>query len=239
MSDSPSDETPRGERIAKIIARSGLCSRREAEALIAAGRVELDGRTVAEPGTVVRPGQRVTVDGEALPALEPPRLFRFHKPAGILTAARDPEGRQTLYDILPKELPRLMPIGRLDLNSEGLLLLTNDGGLKRHLELPATGWLRRYRVRAYGEINDFEEQLANAGVILVKFWLAIDQQTQLERFKEREQIPFKRFKITEEDWRNRDKWDDYGDAVGDMVAEQTFGHVMDHRVHQTAPSDGA
>jgi 23S rRNA pseudouridine2605 synthase len=142
-----------GERIAKLIARAGLCSRREAEALIAQGRVSLDGRPVEKPGTVVRPGQSVTVDGEALPALEPPRLFRYHKPAGLLTAARDPAGRPTIYDRLPPSLPRVMPVGRLDVGSEGLLLLTNDGGLKRHLELPATGWLRRYRARVHGQVD--------------------------------------------------------------------------------------
>jgi 23S rRNA pseudouridine2605 synthase len=154
MTDEALSETgPRGERIAKLIARAGLCSRREAEVLVAQGRVALDGKPVEQPGTVVQPGQRVTVDGEALPALEPPRLFRFHKPAGVLTAARDPEGRATIYDRLPDGLPRLMPVGRLDVGSEGLLLLTNDGGLKRHLELPATGWLRRYRARVHGQVD--------------------------------------------------------------------------------------
>jgi len=142
-----------GERIAKVIARSGICSRREAEVLVAQGRVDLDGRPVEEPGTKVRPGQRVTVDGEPLPALEPPRIWRYHKPRGLLTAARDPQGRPTIYDRLPPTLPRVMPVGRLDLNSEGLLLLTNDGGLKRRLELPATGWLRRYRVRVFGQVD--------------------------------------------------------------------------------------
>lgn len=148
------DPTQKGERIAKIIARAGVCSRREAEALIAAGRVELDGETVRQPGTTVRPGQRVSIDGEPLPALEPPRLFRLHKPKGVLTTAHDAEGRKTIYDLLPPGLPRLMPVGRLDLNSEGLLLLTNDGGLKRHLELPATGWIRRYRVRVFGSVDE-------------------------------------------------------------------------------------
>lgn len=154
MTDKAAPETgPRGERIAKVIARAGLCSRREAEVLVAQGRVAIDGKTVEQPGTVVQPGQRVTVDGEALPALDPPRLFRFHKPAGVLTAARDPAGRATIYDRLPKDLPRLMPVGRLDVGSEGLLLLTNDGGMKRHLELPATGWLRRYRARVHGQVD--------------------------------------------------------------------------------------
>lgn len=154
------DQLP-GERIAKVIARAGLCSRRDAEGLIAQGRVELDGRTVEEPGVRVLPGQKVSVDGEPLAEAEPTRLWRFHKPKGLLTAARDPQGRPTIYDRLPHDLPRVMPIGRLDLNSEGLLLLTNDGGLKRRLELPATAWLRRYRVRVYGRVD--EKALAQLG----------------------------------------------------------------------------
>lgn len=143
-----------GERIAKLIARAGLCSRRDAEAWIAEGRVAVDGMVLKSPAVRVRPDQRVTVDGKPLPAPEPTRLFRYHKPKGVVTAARDPEGRPTIYDQMPPELPRLMPVGRLDINSEGLLLLTNDGALKRQLELPATGWLRRYRVRAYGTVDD-------------------------------------------------------------------------------------
>ena len=142
------------ERVAKRIARSGLCSRRDAERLIAAGRVAVDGEVLRTPAITVTAANLVTVDGEPLPALERPRLFRYHKPAGVLTAARDPEGRPTIYDRLPEGLPRLMPIGRLDMGSEGLLLLTNDGGLKRRLELPATGWLRRYRVRVHGRIDE-------------------------------------------------------------------------------------
>jgi 23S rRNA pseudouridine2605 synthase len=143
-------ETEKGERIAKVIARAGVCSRREAERLIAQGRVAVDGRTLTTPAVVVTPGNIVTVDGEALAAPERTRLFRYHKPAGVLTAERDPQGRPTIYDTFPPGVPRLIPVGRLDFNSEGLLLLTNDGALKRHLELPSTGWLRRYRVRAYG-----------------------------------------------------------------------------------------
>lgn len=155
LSDGTSKESapPKGERIAKVIARSGLCSRREAEVLVQQGRVELDGETVERPGTTVQPNQKVSVDGERLPALEAARLFRFHKPDGVLTAARDPEGRKVFGEILPEGLPRLMPVGRLDMTSEGLLLLTNDGELKRHLELPATGWLRRYRVRVFGKVE--------------------------------------------------------------------------------------
>ncbi|HET6467890.1 MAG TPA: pseudouridine synthase, partial [Geminicoccaceae bacterium] len=142
------------ERIAKRIARAGLCSRREAEAWIAAGRVAVDGEVLASPAVTVRPGQRVTVDGKPLPEAEPARLFRYHKPKGVMTTARDPEGRPTIYADLPPELPRLMPVGRLDFTSEGLLLLTNDGELKRRLELPSTGWLRRYRVRVFGAVQD-------------------------------------------------------------------------------------
>jgi 23S rRNA pseudouridine2605 synthase len=145
---------PEGERVAKLIARAGLCSRRDAERLVAERRVAVDGRVLDSPAFNVRPGQRVTVDGKPLPAAKPVRLFRYHKPAGLLVAARDPEGRRTIYDALPEDLPRLMPIGRLDLSSEGLLLLTNDGGLKRRLELPATGWLRRYRVRIWGHPDE-------------------------------------------------------------------------------------
>jgi 23S rRNA pseudouridine2605 synthase len=139
-----------GERIAKVIARAGLCSRRDAERMIAQGRVAVDGRTITSPALNIAAGQIVTVDGEALAAPERARLFRFHKPRGVLTTARDPQGRTTIDMILPPGLPRVMPIGRLDLASEGLLLLTNDGALKRHLELPATGWIRRYRARVYG-----------------------------------------------------------------------------------------
>lgn len=143
-----------GERLAKVIARAGLCSRREAELWIRAGRVEIDGKTQRDPAINVTGAQVIKVDGERLPALEPARLFRYHKPRGLLTTAKDPEGRPTFLLDLPINLPRVMPVGRLDMDSEGLLLLTNDGELKRHLELPATGWIRRYRVRAHGRIND-------------------------------------------------------------------------------------
>lgn len=145
--------SPAKERIAKRIARSGLCSRRDAERLIAAGRVAVDGTTIDSPALDVAPASVVTVDGEALQASGQPRLFRFHKRKGVLTTERDPRGRPTIYDRLPANLPRLMPVGRLDFNSEGLLLMTNDGGLKRTLELPATGWLRRYRVRVHGAVD--------------------------------------------------------------------------------------
>ncbi|MEO1089210.1 MAG: pseudouridine synthase [Pseudomonadota bacterium] len=147
----PEPSAAEGERIAKRIARSGLCSRRDAEKLIALGRVQVDGDVLRTPAHVVGPDARIEVDGELLPAREPPRLVRFHKPTGVLVARRDPEGRSTIYDQLPRHFDHLMPVGRLDLTSEGLLLLTNDGALKRHMELPATGWARRYRVRVWGK----------------------------------------------------------------------------------------
>jgi 23S rRNA pseudouridine2605 synthase len=142
-----------GERIAKVIARAGLCSRREAETWIAAGRVAVNGKALTSPAFNVTAADRIAVDGKPLPARERTRLFRYHKPRGFLTTSRDPEGRPTLFAALPKTLPRLVSVGRLDFNSEGLLLLTNDGGLKRMLELPETGWLRRYRVRANGRTD--------------------------------------------------------------------------------------
>jgi 23S rRNA pseudouridine2605 synthase len=140
----------RGERIAKVLARAGLCSRREAERWIADGRVALDGATLTSPAVTVDDASRVTVDGKALPSTEPTRLWRYHKPAGLLTSHGDPRGRPTVFDKLPPQLGRVISVGRLDLNSEGLLLLTNDGALARRLELPSTGWRRRYRVRVHG-----------------------------------------------------------------------------------------
>ena len=133
--------------------RAGLCSRREAETWIEAGRVSVNGHIQKSPAFNVTEADRVSVDGKPLPAPEAPRVFRFHKPAGVVVTAKDEKGRQTVFDLLPAALPRLQAVGRLDLNTEGLLLLTNDGELKRKLELPSTGWLRRYRVRAYGRIT--------------------------------------------------------------------------------------
>ncbi|MGA2493224.1 MAG: pseudouridine synthase [Roseiarcus sp.] len=142
-----------GQRIAKAMARAGLCSRREAEAWILAGRVSVNGEKLASPAFNVVEGDDIRVDGEPLKAHERTRLFLFHKPRGLVTTARDPEGRPTIFGALPKDLPRVVAVGRLDINTEGLLLLTNDGGLARVLELPATGWLRRYRVRAHGAVD--------------------------------------------------------------------------------------
>jgi 23S rRNA pseudouridine2605 synthase len=141
------------ERIAKVMARAGLCSRREAEAWIAAGRVSVNGERLTTPAFTVSPRDRIEVDGKTLPRRERTRLFLYHKPKGLVTTNRDERGRPTIFGALPKELPRLVSIGRLDINSEGLLLLTNDGGLARVLELPQTGWLRRYRVRANGSVD--------------------------------------------------------------------------------------
>jgi 23S rRNA pseudouridine2605 synthase len=138
------------ERVAKVLARAGVASRREVERLIEAGRVAINGQTLTTPGVKVLPGDIVTVDGEVVGGPEPVRLFRYHKPVGLLTSHNDPQGRPTVFEALPEGLPRVISIGRLDLASEGLLLLTNDGELSRALELPQTGWIRRYRARAFG-----------------------------------------------------------------------------------------
>jgi 23S rRNA pseudouridine2605 synthase len=143
-------ERATGERIAKYIARAGVASRRDAERLIAEGRVRVNNVTTTHPATFVAPGDVVLVDGTPVASRARTRLFRYHKPAGLMTTHRDPQGRPTVFDSLPPGLPRLISVGRLDFTSEGLLLLTNDGALARRLELPATGWLRRYRVRLFG-----------------------------------------------------------------------------------------
>jgi 23S rRNA pseudouridine2605 synthase len=152
MSDKSPSQTP-GERIAKVIARAGLASRREAETWIASGRVSVNGAVISSPALNVTSSDRIAVDDTPLRARERTRLFLYHKPRGLVTTHSDPEGRDTIFRALPKGLPRLISIGRLDINTEGLLLLTNDGGLARILELPATGWLRRYRVRALGRVR--------------------------------------------------------------------------------------
>jgi 23S rRNA pseudouridine2605 synthase len=142
--------TAPGERIAKKIARAGLCSRRDAERLIAAGRVAIDGVVIDSPAINVTPEMRVSVDEQPLPEPGKSRLWRYHKPRGLITSHRDPQGRPTVFDALPPDIGRVISVGRLDITSEGLLLLTNDGGLARHLELPSTGWIRRYRARVNG-----------------------------------------------------------------------------------------
>jgi 23S rRNA pseudouridine2605 synthase len=146
-------EARAGERIAKVIARAGVCSRREAELLVAQGRVKVNGEVIRSPATKIASDDRVEVDGRALPRSERTRLWRYHKPPGLIVSHRDPQGRRTVFEALPEHLPRVLSIGRLDLNTEGLLLLTNDGELERKLELPATGWVRRYRVRVHGRID--------------------------------------------------------------------------------------
>ena len=156
----------KGERIAKVLARAGLCSRREAERWIAAGRVAVNGEVLTTPAVTVTDEDVIVVDGKALPAKEPARLWRYHKPAGLMTTHSDPRGRPTVFDSLPARLPRVVSVGRLDFNSEGLLLLTNDGGLARKLELPATGWTRRYRVRAFGDVDDEALARLKAGVTI-------------------------------------------------------------------------
>ncbi len=168
MSDEtkPGHEVRDGSRIAKVMARAGLCSRREAEAWIAEGRVSVNGKALTSPAFNVSDADDVRVDGKPLEARERTRLFLFHKPRGLVTTARDPEGRATIFDALPQDLPRLVAVGRLDINTEGLILLTNDGGLARVLELPATGWLRRYRVRAHGSIGQAELDALRDGITI-------------------------------------------------------------------------
>jgi 23S rRNA pseudouridine2605 synthase len=154
------------DRVAKVIARAGLASRREAEAWIAAGRVAVNGTTITSPALNIGTGDRVSVDGKPLPARERTRLFLYHKPRGLLTTNADARGRPTIFAALPKDMPRVVSVGRLDLNTEGLLLLTNDGGLARVLELPSTGWLRRYRVRAHGNVTQDALDRLHAGIAI-------------------------------------------------------------------------
>jgi 23S rRNA pseudouridine2605 synthase len=161
---APLPERKSAERIAKVIARAGLCSRREAEEWILAGRVSVNGAVIPSPALNVRPTDMIAVDGNPLPQRERTRLFLYYKPRGLVTTNSDPEGRPTIFTALPKNLPRLISVGRLDLNTEGLLLLTNDGGLARVLELPETGWLRRYRVRALGRVSQATLDGLRAGV---------------------------------------------------------------------------
>jgi 23S rRNA pseudouridine2605 synthase len=152
-SASPSSPSDKPERIAKVLARAGLCSRRDAERWIGEGRVAVNNRRLDSPAVNVTARDRITVDGKPIPQKQATRLWRYHKPRGLLTTARDPEGRATVFQSLPPEMPRVVAVGRLDLGSEGLLLFTNDGELARRLELPATGWTRRYRVRVFGQVD--------------------------------------------------------------------------------------
>ncbi|WP_298843459.1 pseudouridine synthase [uncultured Roseobacter sp.] len=148
------DDTPAGDRIAKVLSRAGVASRREAERMIEAGRVTVNGEKITSPALNVTAADKITVDGKDVGEPDPPRIWLYHKPTGLVSTDNDEKGRDTIYDKLPADMPRVMSIGRLDLNSEGLLLLTNDGGVKRRLELPSTGWLRRYRVRVNGRPTD-------------------------------------------------------------------------------------
>jgi len=159
-------DVKKGERIAKRLARAGVASRREVERMIEAGRVSVNGRKLDSPALNVTDADDILVDGRPVAAAEPARLWRYHKPAGLVTSARDEKGRATVFDRLPPELPRVMSVGRLDLTSEGLLLLTNDGELKRKLELPSTGWVRKYRVRANGNASDQRLQPLRDGITI-------------------------------------------------------------------------
>lgn len=160
------DDKTTGERIAKVIARAGVCSRRAAENLILNGKVQIDGKVIDTPAIKVTSANKIMVDNKPLPRIEQARLWVFHKPRGCLTTNMDPVARKTIFDILPKNMPRVVTIGRLDYNSEGLLLLTNDGGLARHMELPASGWIRRYRARAYGAIDMAAIEKIRQGVVI-------------------------------------------------------------------------
>ncbi len=144
---------PKGDRIAKVIARAGLCSRRDAEAWILEGRVSVDGEVLKTPAFTVTSKNKIKVDGKSLPQQKESQLWLYYKPKGLITTHKDEKGRPTLFDALPKELPRVISVGRLDFNSEGLILLTNDGSLARYLEMPSTGWTRRYRVRVHGKVD--------------------------------------------------------------------------------------
>ncbi len=155
---------PEGERIAKVLSRAGIASRREAERLIELGEVKVNGKVITSPALNVTSADKISVRGEPVGAPEPPRLWLYYKPEGLVTSASDEKGRDTVFDHLPEDLPRVMSVGRLDLNSEGLLLLTNDGELKRRLELPSTGWLRKYRVRVKGNPTEPEIEPLRKGI---------------------------------------------------------------------------
>lgn len=163
MSENPADD---GERIAKVLARAGVCSRRDAERLIADGRVIVNGHKLDTPAYKVPPGARITVDGKPVRSAEKTRLWRFHKPRGMVTSHKDEKDRPTVFEALPDHLPRVVSVGRLDYNSEGLLLVTNDGALARKLELPSNGWLRRYRVRVFGKLEQSDLDRLKKGVVI-------------------------------------------------------------------------
>lgn len=197
--DQKDSEQNKGERIAKVMARAGVCSRRDAERLILEGRVSLNGRVVETPATLVTDADRIAVDGEVIGAAETTRLWRYHKPRGLVTTHKDERGRDTVFDHMPDDMPRVVSVGRLDLNSEGLLLLTNDGALSRHLELPATGWSRAYRVRAFGKIDA-------AGIAALKAGITVDgiRYGSIETVIEREQGSNTWLKMTLHEGKNRE-----------------------------------
>ena len=163
-------DSPAGDRIAKVLARAGIASRRDAEKMILAGRIAVNGTLIDRAALNVTTADKITVDGKPLTPPEPPRLWLYHKPVGLVTTTRDEQGRSTIYDKLPPDLPRVMTVGRLDINSEGLLMLTNDGGVKRQMELPSTGWLRKYRVRVNGRPSDTQLEPLRHG-------LTVDRET--------------------------------------------------------------
>jgi 23S rRNA pseudouridine2605 synthase len=159
-------ETPKGERIAKFLSRAGIASRRDAERMIEAGLVAVNGKIIASPALNITGADKVVVDGKPVGTPEPARLWLYHKPLGLVTTARDEKGRETVFDALPEDMPRVMSVGRLDINSEGLLLLTNDGTIKRRLELPSTGWVRKYRVRVHGTPVDDDLAPLRKGIVI-------------------------------------------------------------------------
>lgn len=161
---SMSSNSDEGQRVAKVIARAGLCSRRDAERWIADGRVRVNGHVLATPAVTVQPSDLITVDGKSLPEPGTPRLWRYHKPRSRVTTHHDPQGRRTAFESLSPEMPRVISVGRLDYNTEGLLLLTTNGALARHLELPTTGWLRKYRARAHGQVSQADLDKLQKGV---------------------------------------------------------------------------
>ena len=178
-----SEEKHKGERIAKRIARAGLCSRRDAERWIGEGRVAVNGKTLDTPAFLVNERDKIVVDGKVLEGASDTRLWLYHKPAGLVTTHKDERGRETVFDALPENLPRVVSVGRLDLNTEGLLLLTNDGALSRFLELPSTGWTRKYRVRVIGRVNPKRLEALEKGITVdgVKYGsikAQLDQQTE-------------------------------------------------------------
>ena len=162
------EKSHNGTRIAKVMAHAGLCSRRDAEKWIEAGRVAVNGRPISSPALNIKDTDLITVDGSVMntKSQERPRLYRYYKPSGLVTSHKDEKGRPTVFENLPKDLPRLISVGRLDLNTEGLLLLTDNGDVSRYLEMPSTGWVRRYRVRAYGHIDQNRLDTLSKGVTI-------------------------------------------------------------------------